>query len=81
MLIEHMLWSLFLVTNIQWEKPQAMHDYQLKWIGIWANWEMIIYRLNNNCQCCSFVAKRVLSDQLNQAFSVHLCEFSHSNSP
>ena len=58
-----------------------MHDYQLKWIGIWANCAMIIYRFNNNCQCCSFVAVRVLSDLLNQAFSVHLCELSHSNSP
>ena len=34
----------------------------------------------HNCQCCSLAAAKVLSDLLNQAFAVHLCEYSHGNS-
>ena len=32
--------------------------------------------VRHNCQCCSVTAARVLHDLLNQAFSVHLCEYS-----
>ena len=36
----------------------------------------------HNCKCCSVATARmhVFSDPLNQAFSVHLCEYSHRNS-
>ena len=40
----------------------------------------IYMSFRQNCQCSTVATERVLADLLNQAFSVHLCEYGHRNS-
>ena len=48
---------------------------QLKWlIGSIKSWAYMPLSFIHNCQCCSLAAAKVLSDLLNQALAVHLCE-------